>query len=213
MARIKSVAALRKILPEPRERTKLKILPELDEQGVAFVRDSAFCLLSTCGHNGRIQVSPKGDEPGFVQAEDARTLLIPERAGNNLAIGLQNILETGRVGLIFLLPGSGETFRVSGRATLHDDSDLLARFSPEGRPALLVTRVAIEHCYFHCARSLIRANLWKPETWPAPRRISFSKIITPRAGGDAAFSEALEKAVEDAYTTELWTNDPPAKPA
>ena len=211
MARIESVAALRKILPEPRERTKLKILPELDEQGLAFVHDSAFCLLATSNKDGRIEVSPKGDEPGFVHVEDARTLLIPERAGNNLAIGLQNILETGHVGLNFLIPGSGETFRVSGRATLHDDADLIARFSSKGRPALLVTRVAVEHCYFHCARSLIRANLWKPETWPAPRRVSFSKIIAPRAGGDAAFAQAIEESVEAAYTTELWTNEPLAK--
>lgn len=209
MARIETVAALRKILPEPNDRTKLKILPELDEQGLAFVKDSVFCLLATSGNDGRIEVSPKGDEPGFVHAEDTRTLLIPERAGNNLAVGLQNILETGRVGLIFLLPGSGETFRVSGRAKLHDDADLIARFSSNSRPALLVTRVAIEHCYFHCARSLIRANLWKPESWPEARRISFSKIIAPRAGGDAAFAQAIEESVEAAYTTELWTNDPP----
>ncbi len=212
MGKIDTVAALRKILPEPRDRTKLKILPELDEQGFAFVKDSAFCLLATSGKDGRIEVSPKGDEPGFVHAEDARTLLIPERAGNNLAIGLQNILETGRVGLIFLIPGSGETFRVSGRATLHDDADLIARFASQGRPALLVTRVAIEHCYFHCARSILRANLWKPETWPEPRRISFSKINPLRYGGGTEVAQAIEASVEEAYTTGLWTNEPPAKP-
>ena len=211
MGKIDTVAALRKILPEPRDRTKLKILAELDEQGLSFINDSAFCLLATSNRDGRIEVSPKGDEPGFVHAEDARTLLIPERAGNNLAMGLQNILETGRIGLIFLIPGTGETLRVSGQAEIRDDVELIARFSSQGRPALLVTRVALEHCYFHCARSLLRANLWKPETWPEARRVSFAKIIAPRAGGDAAFAQAIEQSVEEAYTTGLWTNEPQGK--
>jgi PPOX class probable FMN-dependent enzyme len=207
MARIETVSELRKLIPEPRDRTKLKIQPGLDGQGLDFIKDCAFCLIATTSSTGRIEVSPKGDEPGFVQAEDARTLLVPERAGNNLAFGLQNILETGRVGLIFLIPGTGETLRVSGRAELRDDADLIARFSSKGRPALLVTRVVIEHCYFHCARSLLRANLWQPETWPEARRISFGKILAPRLGGDAAVAEAIEASVEEAYTTGLWTND------
>lgn len=213
MARIETVAALRRIIPEPRSRTSAKILPALDDQARDFIGRSAFCLLATTSKTGRIEVSPKGDEPGFVQIEDDRTLLMPERAGNNLAIGLQNILETGRVGLIFLVPRTGETFRVSGRAELRDDPELVARFSGERRPALLVTRIAIEHCYFHCARSILRAKLWEPESWPPPNRILFSKIIAPRVGGGRELAQAIEASVEEAYTTRLWTNEPADKPA
>jgi PPOX class probable FMN-dependent enzyme len=181
--------------------------PALDEQARDFVRTSAFCLLATSDETGRIEVSPKGDEPGFVQIEDDRTLLMPERAGNNLAIGLQNILANGRVGLIFLIPRTGETFRVSGQAELRDDPELIARFSGERRPALLVMRIAIEHCYFHCARSILRAKLWEPAGWPPPNRILFSKIIAPRVGGDAALEKAIEEDVALAYTSQLWSND------
>lgn len=98
MARITTVEQLRKILPEPRATTKLKILPALDEQAMEFIETSPFVFLATVDKVGTVEVSPKGDEPGFARIENARTLLIPERAGNNLAYGLQNILATGSIG-------------------------------------------------------------------------------------------------------------------
>lgn len=206
MARITTLESLRDIIPDPRPTTAAKILDRLDDQAVAFVRASPFLLLATHDADGTIEVSPKGDEPGFVRIEDERTLLMPERAGNNLAIGLQNILANGRIGLIFLKPRTGETLRVSGTAELHDDAALLAALGSAGRPALLAIRIRIERCYFHCARAMLRSKLWDPQAWPAPGRVSFGRIIAPRVGGDAGLSEQIDARVEGAYTTNLWSN-------
>jgi len=130
----------------------------------------ARLVLSTADADGHLDASPKGDEPGFIRVEDSKTLLIPERVGNNLAFGLSNILATGKIGLIALVPATGETLRVSGTAEIFDDAELVASLSSLGKPALLATRVHIQHCYFHCARSIVRAKLWDPKAWPAPGR-------------------------------------------
>lgn len=206
MARISTVEQLRQIIPEPRPTTKLKILPELDAQGREFIETSPFVFVATVDAAGTVQVSPKGDEPGFTRIEDPRTLLIPERAGNNLAFGLQNIIATGGIGLIFVRPRTGETLRVSGRAELFDDEELRARLGTEKRPALLAIRVHIEACFFHCARSFLRAKLWEPESWGEPKRISFGKVIAPKLGGDEAAVKEIDERVAASYETRLWTN-------
>ena len=207
MARLASLDELRRVLPEPRPTTRAKILDALDEQSIEFLGRCPFALVGTTAVDGTIEVSPKGDEPGFIRVEDPRTLLIPERVGNNLAFGLSNILATGKIGLIALVPATGETLRVSGTAELYDDPELVASLSSLGKPALLATRVRIEHCYFHCARSIVRAKLWDPKAWPAPGRVSFGKIIAPRVGADAKLAAQIDASVEGAYTTRLWSND------
>jgi PPOX class probable FMN-dependent enzyme len=206
MGRITSVEQLRTILPEPRATTKLKILPELDEQARDFIETSPFVFLATVDNSGAVEVSPKGDEPGFAKIENAKTLLIPERAGNNLAYGLQNILATGRIGLIFVRPRTGETLRVSGRAEVFDDAELLQQLGSEKRPALLAVRVHIEKCFFHCARSFLRARLWEPKSWPEAKRISFGKVIAPKMGGDEAAAQQIDDNVAAGYAARLWRN-------
>jgi PPOX class probable FMN-dependent enzyme len=206
MARLTSTEELRRVITEPRATTKSKILDELDEQSIDFLKRCPFALVGTTAADGTIEVSPKGDDPGFIRVEDPRTLLIPERAGNNLAFGLSNILATGKIGLIALVPSTGETLRVSGTAEIFDDPELVASLSSLGKPALLATRVHIKHCYFHCARSIVRAKLWDPKAWPAPGRISFGKIIAPRVGAGADMAAKIDASVEGAYTTRLWTN-------
>lgn len=206
MARISTKEDLRRIIAEPRPATRAKILDALDEQSIEFLKRCPFALLGTTSADGTVEVSPKGDEPGFIRVEDAKTLLIPERVGNNLAFGLNNIIDTGEIGIIALVPATGETLRVSGTAELHDDPDLVASLSSLGKPALLATRVRIKHCYFHCARSIVRAKLWDPKAWPAPGRISFGKIIAPRIGESEAVAAQIDANVEGAYTTRLWQN-------
>lgn len=206
MARLTSVDALRNIVKPPNPRTFTKIAPELDEQAIAFLGRCPFALVSTVSEDGTVEVSPKGDEPGFIRVEDPRTLLLPERAGNNLAFGLTNILNNGRIGLIALVPATGETLRVSGTAEIYDDAELVASMSSLGKPALLATRIRIKHCYFHCARSILRAKLWDPTAWPAPGRVSFGKIIAPKMGGDEAMAQQIDESVDGAYTTRLWSN-------
>ena len=206
MARLTSTADLRRTLPEPRHSTRSKVLDALDEQSIAFLQRCPFALVGTTAADGTIEVSPKGDEPGFIRVEDPSTLLMPERAGNNLAFGLGNILATGQIGIIALVPATGETLRISGTAEIFDDAELVQSLSSLGKPALLATRVHIKHCYFHCARSIVRANLWKPEAWPAPERISFGKIIAPRIGAGEDVAAQIDAGVAGAYTTRLWSN-------
>ena len=160
MARISTKEELRRIIAEPRPATRVKILDALDEQSIEFLKRCPFALVGTTSADGTVEVSPKGDEPGFIRVEDPKTLLIPERVGNNLAFGLNNIVDTGQIGIIALVPATGETLRISGTAEIHDDAELVASLSSLGKPALLATRVRIKHCYFHCARSIVRAKLW-----------------------------------------------------
>jgi uncharacterized protein len=206
MSRIENLESLRRVLGEPRAATKSKVLSHLDEQSADFIRASAFAILSTVGADGTVEASPKGDEPGFVRIENETTLLFPERAGNNLAFGLQNILATGRVGMIFLKPRTGETLRVTGRAEIFDDADLLASLGTAERPALLAIRVHVERCYFHCARAILRSKLWEPEGWPPAQRILFGKIIAPRVGGDEEMARAIDERVGKGYAENLWRN-------
>jgi PPOX class probable FMN-dependent enzyme len=202
MAHIISLAQLRERLPEPTGPTKLKVRDHLDEQSVAFVARSPFILLSTVDANGAVEVSPKGDEPGFVHVENKTTLLVPDRDGNNLAFGHINILSNPNVGLILFVPGTGETLRVSGRASLFDDVDLCNRLGSRGKPAKFVLRVSVVRAYFHCARALLRANLWKPERWAAPMRVSFGKVFAEAMKMDASVVPSIDERVERSYLPE-----------
>ena len=206
MAKIESLEALRGVLGEPRPATMKKVLAHLDEQSADFIRASAFAILSTVAADGTVEASPKGDESGFVRIEDERTLLFPERAGNNLAFGLQNILATGQVGMIFLKPRTGETLRITGRAEIFDDPDLLARLGTPERPVLLAVRIHIERCFFHCARAILRSKLWDADSWPAPQRVLFGKIIAPRVGGDEEMARQIDERIATGYAERLWRN-------
>ena len=205
MARLNTVEDLRRVLPPPKERTFSKILDHLDTQAIGFLSTSPFALVSTTSPDGTIEVSPKGDLPGFIHVESPTQVLIPERAGNNLAFGLQNILHNGRIGAIALSPATGETLRFSGRAEILDDPELLQQLSAK-RPALLATRVHIERAYFHCARSVLRAGLWEPEKWPEARKISFGAIIAPKLPPGGVTAEEIDGSIVGAYTERLWSN-------
>jgi len=194
--RITSLADLRERLGEPHPATALKVFDALDEQMTVFLARSPFCLLATSDANGHLEVSPKGDGPGFVLVEDARSLVVPDRKGNKLIFGLQNILANPNVALIFLVPGTDETLRVRGRAELSADPELLARMSARGQPALVAIRVAVERCFFHCARAFLRAELWKPETWGERQRVSFGRQLAPKLGGGAELAERIDDGLE-----------------
>ncbi len=202
MAHITSVARLRELLPEPTGPTKLKVRDHLDSQALEFIGRAPFLLFSTVDAEGCVEVSPKGDEPGFVQAPDSHTLLVPDRPGNNLAFGHLNVLGNPHVGLIFLMPGSGETLRVSGRATLHDDADLCARLAARGKPAKLVMQVAVTRAYFHCARSILRANLWQPDKWAEPMKVSFGKLFAEIMQMDQSAAPGIDERVGASYRPE-----------
>jgi uncharacterized protein len=195
MARIDSIERLREIIPDPGPRAGAKLRDRLCEQGTAFIGRSPFLILSTLGNWG-VEVSQKGDSPGFVEVVDDKTLLIPERSGNQLALGLGNIIADPRVGIAFLRPATDEVLRISGRAQLCDDGDLCERLSARGRPAVLVIRIAIDRAAFHCVRSARRAGLWHPDTWDTPGKISFGKIYAD-ALGMPDIREAFDQMAEE----------------
>lgn len=195
MAQITTMQQLRAIVPDPGPKAGAKLRDRLCEQGAAFIRRSPFLMMSTIGSWG-LEVSQKGDHPGFVEVVDDRTLIIPERNGNQLTLGLGNILAEPRVGLALICPATDEVLRISGRAMLIDDVDVRERLSARGVPAVLVIRVAIDRAAFHCVRSARRAGLWSPETWDAPGKISFGQIYAD-ALHMPEIREAFDKMAEE----------------
>ncbi|HYG65088.1 MAG TPA: pyridoxamine 5'-phosphate oxidase family protein [Thermoanaerobaculia bacterium] len=136
----------------------------------ALIEASPFAILATCGPGG-LDVSPRGDPPGFVVVEDEKTLLVPERRGNNRIDSLRNLVADPRVALLFLIPGVGESLRVQGRARITTEPALLARFTMDGKPPKCVLVVQVESVFFQCARALLRSRLWEPESWAAERTV------------------------------------------
>ncbi|MCL5776709.1 pyridoxamine 5'-phosphate oxidase family protein [Limibaculum sp. FT325] len=167
---ITTEARLREIYGEAHPRAAAKVIGRLDAHCRAFVAASPFVVVAT-SDGTRLDASPKGDRPGFVQVEGERALLIPDWPGNSRIDGLRNILVHPRAGLIFLIPGVRETLRVNGPATIHDESAMRARFARDGRLPLTVLRVEAEEVFLHCAKAFLRSALWDPASWPAARPV------------------------------------------
>lgn len=142
----------------------------------ALIEASPFALLATCGPGG-LDVSPRGDAPGFVAVEDETTLLLPDRRGNNRIDSLQNLVADPRLALLFLIPGVGETLRVNGTARISTDPALLARFAVDGKPPICVLVIRVETVFFQCARALRRSRLWERAGEPAPAVPSAGTIL------------------------------------
>lgn len=203
MARIATLGRLRELLGEPNAQVPLKLHARLNERARGFIHRSPLFLLATADAAGQPTVSPRGDRPGFVLAQDERTLLVPERKGNKLAFSLQNLLVNPRAGMIFLVPGTDETLRVHGTAELLDDEALRARFTEPGRPALLVMRLRVSSCYFHCAKAFLRSRLWDASAWPEKIAVSFGAEIAANGGLAASEIHAFDDAVQARYRTDL----------
>jgi len=158
---VTTLEVLGTLYSRPLDRVLKKELDYIDELGRAFIAASPFVVLATGSGQG-LDCSPKGDKPGFVQVEDdGRTLLIPDRPGNNRIDGLKNLIEDQRVGLIFLAPGANEIFRVNGRARISFDPKLTARFAVDGKQPRTVIVVTVDQAFQHCPKALIRSDLWK----------------------------------------------------
>lgn len=200
--RITTVDQLRALLGHPLPSTPRKLLRALDDTAIGFIGRSPFLVLGTADAEGNQDVSPKGGEPGFAVVENQNTLLIPDRKGNKLLFGLQNILENPHVGIIFMVPGTDETLRVNGTAELSVDAASLARLEAKGTQAQLAIRVSVRECFFHCAKALLRSQLWKPESWSARIPFSWGKYLARKEDGEDA-ARKIDQAVEFDYKNNL----------
>jgi PPOX class probable FMN-dependent enzyme len=201
--RIETVEQLRAVIGEPNPAVAVKVSPQLDEFERAFIQRYPFLLMSTAIAEGHQDVSPKGDTPGFVAIEDDATLLIPDRKGNQLVFGLQNILQNPHIGLIFLIPGTGETLRINGSAEVTRDPDILQRLTARGQPAVLATRVHVRECFFHCAKAFLRAQLWKPEAWGERYRVSLGAVMMKKFNGTEEAARQVDELIAEDYRNNL----------
>lgn len=163
---IETMQQLRSLTRQPSERARSKAIDHVDEICRRFIAASPFVIVASRGADGRLDVSPKGDPAGFVQVLDDKTLAIPDRPGNHRLDTFENVLSHPEVGLIFLIPGNGDTLRVSGRAKLVRDRKLQARLAVQGKHPELVLIVSVEQAFLHCPKCIVRAQLWSPEHWP-----------------------------------------------
>jgi hypothetical protein len=157
---------LRTLLGSPGPRALLKEQPGLDRHSRAFVARSPLVLMATAGADGRCDVSPKGDAPGFVLVLDDRHLVIPDRPGNKRLDGMCNLLANPHIGLLFLVPGREETLRINGRAWITRNPEILGQCAAQGKTPQLAVAVEVEQCFLHCAKAFRRAGLWTVEQWP-----------------------------------------------
>ena len=202
--RIVTCAELREVIPEPNPLLEAKVFDHVDRHAAAFVARAPIVFLATGDRNGHLDVSPKGDAPGFVKLADPRTLLVPERPGNQLAYGFRNRLERPQVGLVFVVPGVRETLRVNGAAEITRDPELLERLAARGKPAVLATRVRVRESFFHCGRAFLRSALWKPDTWPQGVRLSVGRQLADKHGAGAEAAEAIDRGIEESYESGLY---------
>jgi PPOX class probable FMN-dependent enzyme len=181
---ITSDAELSELLGAPNERAANKDRVRLHERDREWLAASPFCLVATASGDGRCDVSPKGDPPGFTQVLDDTTIAIPERSGNRRADGFRNVLANPHVGLIYLVPGRGDTLRINGRARLVRDAAFFDRMIVKGHRPQLALVVEIEQIFFHCAKAFLRSALWQPESWrpdALPSRAALCKTLEPTA--------------------------------
>ena len=159
---ISDEAALRTLIGEPADLTRGKVSDRVNDLTRQFIERSPFLCLATSAPDGTCDVSPRGDPAGFVRILHERQLLIPERPGNRLADSLRNILRNPNVGLLFLIPGVGDTLRVNGRATIVDDPGLLEGSAVEGKTPKLGLLIEIDEVFTHCSKAFLRSQLWDP---------------------------------------------------
>jgi hypothetical protein len=189
MTVIRTIEALEKIYGEPGETSLVKEVNWITPEYRALIEASPFVTLATCGPEG-LDCSPRGDKAGFVRVHDERTLMLPDRHGNNRLDSLRNVVREPRVGLLFLIPGSGTTLRINGTAVVSTDPELLGSFIVEKKAPRSVLVITVEAIYFQCARAIVRSDLWNPEkrvdpkTLPTPGKI-LATLSENRVGGES----------------------------
>lgn len=184
---VKTLEQLDAVYAAPVTAALVKVVNRITPEYAALIAASPLVILATSGPEG-LDCSPRGDHPGFVRVVDERTLMLPDRRGNNRIDSLRNIVRDPRVALLFLIPGSGTTFRVVGTAVVSADPEVRASFAIDGKPPRTVTIVRVEAAYFQCARAIVRSDLWNPArhadpaTLPSPGMM-LAALTSGQVGG------------------------------
>jgi PPOX class probable FMN-dependent enzyme len=192
------------IFGEPSDLVKQKIGDSLNESMHTFIGRSPLIFYSTVDSRGLIDVSPKGDAPGFVHIQEDGSLLIPDRPGNKLAYGYWNLLSNPSIGLIFVVPSMRETLRVKGRAVISNDPVWLDLLSAQGKPATLCAHVQVEECFFHCGKAMIRSKLWKPERWTEYKDSLLAQGLASKIDSAEITEEVIQVHLERSYEENLY---------
>ncbi len=200
---ITTESELRALIGEPAALTCAKISPQLNPVTRLFIERSPFVCLATSDAAGGCDLSPRGDPAGFVRILDDRTLLIPERPGNRLADSLRNILANPHIGLLFIVPGVTDTFRVNGRAAITTDAALLAPCAVEGKVPRLGILVDIEEAYTQCSKAFLRSHLWDPQRHVDPASMPTGGQVHRAIQGDGFDAEQYDREREERYRSRV----------
>ncbi len=202
--------ALRNVLGYPMELAVLKALPALDKYCKAFIERSPFLSLGTADARGRTDVSPRGDQPGFVLILDDNHLFIPERPGNARCDSMLNILSNPQIGLLFFVPGYEDMLRVNGRARIIQEPGLIERCTVKGKAPKVGIEVTVEEAYLHCAKALKRSKLWDPSTQRDRKELpTLGKMILEQSaeagqGPTEEVVHTVDELIEENYRTTLY---------
>ncbi|MFJ9418126.1 MULTISPECIES: pyridoxamine 5'-phosphate oxidase family protein [unclassified Streptomyces] len=203
LTEVTSAAELRALVGEPSAHAAHKTRHRLHALDRQWLARSPFCLIATSDAQGRCDVSPKGDPAGFTHVLDDTTLVIPDRPGNRRVDGFQNILANPQVGLIYLLPGRGDTLRINGRARLLRDAPFFDELTVKGNRPRLALLVEVEELFYHCSKAFLRSDLWKPETWEPDALPSRARMVKQLEATEIPLEE-LEQHYGPRYTELLY---------
>lgn len=203
MSRIETIEELEAIYGLPGETSTVKVAPEITPSYRAYVEASPFAVMATSGPEG-LDCSPRGDRPGFVRVADPTTLMMPDRRGNNRVDSLRNIVRDPRVGILFLIPGSGNTLRVNGYAHVTTDAALMASFAVENKAPRSVVVVDVAEVYFQCARAVVRSRIWDPAARIDPAALPTPGTILAEMSDDRVGGAAYDREWPDRARKSLW---------
>ena len=203
MTIIATIGELEAIYGQPNEASTVKVADRITPQYRVLIDRSPFAALATCGPEG-LDCSPRGDLPGFVRVHDETTLMMPDRRGNNRVDSLRNIVRNPRIALLFLIPGSGSTLRVNGRARVSADADLLASFKVDGKAPRTVIVMTVDEIYFQCARAIVRSDLWNPDRRVDPKSLPTPGQILAEMSENRVGGEDYDRAWPERARQTMW---------
>lgn len=202
---IKTEEELRQIYPQPSKLASGKLLSALDSHCRDFIAASPFLVLASSNAQGYTDASPRGDSPGFVKVVDDKHLLMADWPGNNRLDSMCNILKHPKIGMLFLIPGIGETLRLNGEAQITTSEELLQRVANEkGKPPRTALLIEVQEIFLHCAKAMMRSKVWQPDTWLQERAIAYAGTIWADHMKDGTDGDALNCELNESLPKNLY---------